>query len=95
MAKKLQTFCTATFTSFKYTYKFKYRTVILSLFISSFVFATETLKERQTEGDRETDTEKEKQRNTEKDALFACDLEILLNTAMKSSTHMNHSINKA
>ena len=35
-----------------------------------------------------------KDRETERDALFACGLEILLSTAMKSSIYVNHAINE-
>ena len=52
--------------------------------------------ERQKETDTHTDTEiqRMKDRETERDALFACGLEILLSTAMKSSAYVDHDINE-
>ena len=53
-------------------------------------------RDRVTEGDRHTqrDGDTENERQSKRDVFFACGLEILLSTAMKSSTYVNHAINE-
>ena len=53
-----------------------------------------TERQKETETHRETEIQRKKDRETERDALFACGLEILLSTAMKSSTYVNHAVNE-